>query len=166
MDRLPPEIVDVIIRDHLPAPEDHCALAAPQQNPNKTRAVNRFFRARSAPKQDCPCRREIFHYLRIPVRCSVHTDAAFIQALRVMDESTAGALRELRRHQSPVYGPPPYTAYIHVLKGDMRVLGGARWHRHLALPGDVVITGSCCGGAGIAIQLRSSSISTANNQEP
>jgi hypothetical protein len=151
MQHVPLEIVHTI-NSYLPDPDTYCELEPPLRNPNKTRAVNRSFRSVNGPKRDTPCQRDIFHYCRTPVWCRAHTDEAVLEALRTVDTSAAHAVDELRRHQSPIYGPPPYTAFIHILEKDIMILG-LQWQRELALPDDVIISGSCCDGMGVAIQL-------------
>ena len=150
---LPADVVGAIVKTYLPNPDTYCILKPAHGNPNKTRAVSRDLKLANGPKCDAPCKRVIFHYSKNPVLCSVCTDDAVLESMRTMDYGAASALEELRRHQSPIYGPQPYVAYIHILERDMETLG-SRWYHELALPDNVVISGTCCDGAGVGIQLR------------
>ena len=152
MHHLPSELVDVIVKQYLPDPDKHCDLVSPHKNPNKTRAVNSYFRARNHPKRNLVCEREIFHYSKTPVRCRVHTDDTLLESLRTVDSGAAVAIEELRRNHNNAPGHTPYVAYIHILDKDLKVLG-YRWYRHLALPSDIVVSKTCCDGLGVSIEL-------------
>ena len=150
---LPVDIVEDIVKTYLPNPDTHCILKPAYDNPNKTRAVSRDLKRANCLKCAAPCKRVVFHYSKTPVLCSVCTDDGVLESMRTMDHGAAVAVEELRRHQSPLYGPQPYVAYIHILERDLEVLG-SRWFHKLALPDDVVISGTCCDGAGVGIHMR------------
>jgi hypothetical protein len=82
----------------------------------------------------------------------VHTDDALLESLRTVDAGAAMAVEELRRNHNHAPGHTPYVAYIHILDRDLKVLG-CTWHRHLALPSDVIVKGTCCDGMGVSIEL-------------
>lgn len=145
MDVLPVEIITLILRSYLPHPDHYCQFENPLRNPNMSRATNRLFLKANESKCAFSCEGETFLFCRTRERCTVHADESVLDSLRTLDTSAKHAIEELDR-----YG----IAYCHILDRDLLILG-PEWHREIALPSGIIISGSCCEGRGAVMEAKS-----------